>query len=156
MKAKSISKTGQACQRRKPTSSECKGMLMGKCTIEIMQDDKLHIVNQKQKLMKQASLRFGPFEFGEDMDWETFLDEVAEACEATCEGLEVDETCQLFAGPPLQYRRVCLPQEEADWKPANDNSYHEVSSGLGFTKTSMWSSISQAHANLFLQPGLGN
>ena len=92
-KAKCISKTGQAHQHRKLTSSESDGIRMGECMIKILQEDKVHIVNQKQKLMKQASLRFGPFEFGEDTDWETCLDRVAEACEATCEGLLITSLC---------------------------------------------------------------
>ena len=96
-KAKHISKTGQACQHRKLTSSESDGICMGKCMIEILQEDKVHTVNQKQKLVKQASLRFGLFEFGED--WETFLDRVAEACEATCEGLLIPSLCWRWMKP---------------------------------------------------------
>jgi len=48
-KLKCISKKRQACWHRKLTPSECEGILMGECTIEIMQDNKLHIINQKQK-----------------------------------------------------------------------------------------------------------
>ena len=45
MKLKCISKKGQAFWCRKLTSSECEGALTGKCTIKIMQDDKLYIIN---------------------------------------------------------------------------------------------------------------
>ena len=98
-KAKRISKTGQAHQHKKPTSSESDGICTGECTIKILQEDKVHIVNRKQKLVKQASLRFRLFEFGEDTDWETFLDRVAEACEATRKGLLIPSLCWRWMKP---------------------------------------------------------
>jgi hypothetical protein len=96
LKAKPTSKTRR---RRKRSVSECEGALTGECTIEVLQDDKLHIVNRKQKLVKQPSLRFGPFEFREDMAWETFLDHIAEACEATRDGLVISSLCWRWMKP---------------------------------------------------------
>ena len=66
---------------------------MGECTIEIVQEDKLQVVNRKQKFIKQASLRFSPFDFGEDTDWEMFLDKVAVACEASHNALIMPSLC---------------------------------------------------------------
>ena len=77
LKQKHTPKTGCRHKHTKPTSSECDEGLTGKCTIEIVQEDKLQIVNHKQKFVKQASLQFGPFDFGEDTNWEGFLDKIA-------------------------------------------------------------------------------
>ena len=66
---------------------------MGECTIKIVQEDKLQVVNCKQKFVKQASLRFGPFDFGEDTNWDMFLDKVAVACEASRDALIVPSLC---------------------------------------------------------------
>src|SRR6266481_8800974 len=88
-------------QRRhsKLTSSEFEEGVTGECTIEILQEDKLQIVNQKQKFVKQSSLRFGLFDFSEDMAWEEFLDKVAEACKATQEGMVISSLCWKWMKP---------------------------------------------------------
>ena len=135
--------------------SECDEGIMGECTIKIVQEDKLQVVNHKQKFVKQASLRFSPFDFGEDTDWDMFLDKVAVACEASRDALIMPslcwkffEACQLIASPPLQYRRVHIPQEEAHRHPADDFSDDEATSGCGFSKTGMFLLISLAHPML--------
>ena len=70
-----------------------------------MQADRLQVINQKQKKMvKQSSLRFGPFDFSEDMEWEEFLEKVAAACEVTCEGLVIQSS-------------VGEVQSRTDWDP---------------------------------------
>jgi len=58
-----------------------------------VQEDRLQVVNHKQKFVKQASLRFGPFDFGEDTNWDVFLDKVAVACEASHNALIVPSLC---------------------------------------------------------------
>ena len=72
---------------------------MGECTIKIVQEDKLQVVNCKQKFVKQASLRFSPFDFGEDTDWDMFLDKVAVACEASHDALIVPSLCWKWMKP---------------------------------------------------------
>ena len=81
------------------TSTEGDKILTGECTIKIMQEDRLQVINQKQKMVKQSSLRFRPFDFGEDMEWEEFLEKVAVACEATCEGLVIQSLCRKWMKP---------------------------------------------------------
>ena len=93
------SKIGPAHKRSKVTSTEGDEILTGECTIEIMQEDRLQVINRKQKMVKQSSLRFGPFDFSEDTEWEEFLEKVAAACEATCEGLVIQSLCWKWMKP---------------------------------------------------------
>ena len=97
--AKQKSKPSHQRKHSKLTSSECDKGLTGECTIEILQEDKLQVVNRKQKWVKQVSLRFGPFDFDEDIDWEAFLEKITEACEATQEGLVVQSLCWKWLKP---------------------------------------------------------
>ena len=93
------SKIGPAHKRSKVTSTEGDEILTGECTIEIMQEDRLQVINRKQKMVKQSSLRFGPFDFSEDTEWEEFLEKVAAACEATREGLVIQSLCWKWMKP---------------------------------------------------------
>ncbi len=93
------SKMGHRRRHSKLTLSEFEEGVTGECTIEILQEDKLQIVNRKQKFVKQSSLRFGPFDFSEDTAWEEFLDKVAEACEVTHEGMVISSLCWKWMKP---------------------------------------------------------
>ncbi|KAF8484302.1 hypothetical protein JB92DRAFT_2837001 [Gautieria morchelliformis] len=115
-----------------------------KYTIEVEQEPLIKVVNQRQKLVKKAPLRFGPLEFTLFTTWEDFLQAVAKACHV----LKEDQAGKLSTTATLNSSSIHVPEEEIERNTTNYSSHHEspMTSGL----KGGWSAIA---ANAQLGPG---